>query len=562
MRRQDFHKFFGIMAGGLALAGLCQGASAAQLTSSAVALPSAEPGTQLNRAREDMERQRVLEQIQEDTRKNREKLETESKRETPANVPEVSFELTKLDIDSSEVLAPSEIDGIAANYLGRRVRLAELYEFVDKVNDLYSSKGYVTCRAILPPQRIRQGVVRVRLVEGRTGKVNISGNEHTRDGYVLGRVSLAEGAIANLKELNDDLMRFNGTNDAQMRISLKAGEAVGTTDYDISLTEPSNHVFRFYSDTNGYENNNRYRYGGMYTNRSLTGNRDHLNFTYLRSRGSDVLGVGYSFPVTASGTRLELNGGYNRTEIVNGWMQPLGVKGKAYNYSLAVRHPFIVQPDLRLEGAIEYLHQNSQTDLFVKTSSKVRWVDDETDKGVASLSLTHYKPWGILYHRHSASAGKHRNIEHQSTDFKYYSLDSMYFYQSQGRRLFQARLSGQYSFTKILPSAQRFYLGGANSVRGYEEGLINGENGVSASVEFSTPFWLENLTVFTFLDAGKVWGDSSFGDTMLIGAGVGARYSYKSWLNIDVGVGLPIKRTINEAKQDSFRVHATLTATY
>ena len=523
---------------------------------------SYEPGTQLNRARDYLEHERALRQIEQDRKAHQEKLPEEAAHQTPGNVPEVEFVLARLDIDPSKVLAQSEIEEVAAPYLNRSVKLAELYDIVNKINDLYSSKGFITCRAILPPQRIHEGAVHIRLVEGVAGKIEVLGNSHTREGYIRSRVALAEGEIANLKELNRDMLRFNGTNDVQLRIALKAGEAVGTTDYELSVTEPeSNQILRVYADTNGYENNDRYRYGLMYVNHSLTGNRDQVSGSYLHSRGSDVFGLGYSFPITAKGTRLEVSGGYNRTEIVKGWMKPLGVKGEAYNVGLALRHPLIVDQTKRVELSLEYVHQDSETDLFVKTSTRQRWVDDKTDKASAAAALTHYSSWGILYHRHRLSAGRHSNIDHKTTNFKTYGLDSMYLMQF-GRVLVQARLAGQYSFTSILPSAQRFYLGGASSVRGYEEGLINGEHGVNGSIELSTALWLSGLSAYAFVDAGKVSGKSSFGDKELAGAGIGLKYAYKNRVSLDVGLGVPLKRTINEQKQDSVRIHAAFTASY
>lgn len=522
-----------------------------------------EPGTQLNRTREYMERQRALEQIEEDRAKAGQAKKPKAERRDAKNVPEVSFELTRFDIDASSVLAPDDIRAVASRYEGRRVKLAELYAFVNEINDLYSERGYATCRAILPPQRISGGVVKVRLVEGATGQVVLTGNEHTREDYVRDRIRLAEGVVANINELNEDITRFNATNDAQLAVALKAGVAVGTTDYEVTLREPaSNHVFRAYADTNGYENNSRYRYGLMYTNRSLTGRRDSAYLSYMRSRGSDILGFAYSLPVSASGTRAELTAGYNANEIVNGYMQPLGVKGKAYNVGLAVRHPWVVTPEKRVEVSAEYLHQHSQTDLFARSSDKVRWVDGTTDKGTFSAAFTHYATWGILYHRHSLVVGKHKDIDNKKTDFQTYGLDSMYLKQFGNGSILSARFTAQMSFTSLLPSAQRFYLGGVASVRGYEEGLINGEKGLNIGIEYAVPCWREGFEVYGFFDAGRVFGKSTFGDKKLAGLGGGIKYNHKGWLSLDLAVGVPLKRTINEERQDSVRVHATMTATY
>ncbi|HAW44874.1 MAG TPA: hypothetical protein DCW60_00785, partial [Sutterella sp.] len=370
---------------------LCATGAFAAPSMPADVLGNFEPGTQLNRTQEMFDRQKTIEQIEKNAHKDLRTKKPAANAHPARSVPEVSFLLKGLELDASEVLTKEELNRITNAYIHRKVRLVELYELVDKINDLYSEKGFVTCRAILPPQRIHNGIVKVRLIEGKTGKVHISNNPHTNDGYIRNRLSLDEGAIVNISRLNEDITRFNGTNDVQLQVALKAGEAVGTTDYEIVAIEPpKNQDFRIYADTNGYENNSRYRYGLMYTNRSVTGRRDVLTFSYLRSRGSDILGFAYSAPIASSATRAEISAGYNSNKVVNGYMEPLGVKGKAYNVGMALRHPLVIQEDFRAELSVEYMHQESQTDLFVKTSDKVRWVDGKTDKFTFSGAFTHY----------------------------------------------------------------------------------------------------------------------------------------------------------------------------
>ena len=130
--------------------------------------------------------------------------------------------------------------------------------------------------------------------------------------------------------------------------------------------------------------------------------------------------------------------------------------------------------------------------------------------------------------------------------------------------MIQARLTGQEAFTSYLSSSDKFYLGGVSSVRGYEESLVSGDSGVSGSVEYSHPLngLMTGLSAYAFLDAGTVWGDSAYGDKTLVGTGFGFRYALKDWLNVDVGMGVPLKRTINDDQQDQARLHFMLSATY
>lgn len=63
-----------------------------------------------------------------------------------------------------------------------------LYKIVEDINALYQSKGYITCKAYLAPQRISGGKVVISLVEGVNGTVEVMGNRYTDKDYVLKRI--------------------------------------------------------------------------------------------------------------------------------------------------------------------------------------------------------------------------------------------------------------------------------------------------------------------------------------------------------------------------------------
>ena len=62
-----------------------------------------------------------------------------------------------------------ELDATAAEFIGKAVSVKDLYTITERVNKLYEDKGFLTCRAFLGEQQIINGVVRITLVEGRTG---------------------------------------------------------------------------------------------------------------------------------------------------------------------------------------------------------------------------------------------------------------------------------------------------------------------------------------------------------------------------------------------------------
>ena len=188
----------------------------------AAAAPIAEggldAGAQMERDRARLERERVLEQIAEDEAAKKKKVEKEEAPPADDAGTEISFELKKVNWNPSEVLKQEEIQAVADAYVGRRITLKDLREMADRITGLYKDKGYMTCGAVLPPQTIHEGVVEIRLVEGRTGEVSVEGNKHTKTKYITNRLGLKPGEIANTDKLNRDLRWFHGTNDVQLRV--------------------------------------------------------------------------------------------------------------------------------------------------------------------------------------------------------------------------------------------------------------------------------------------------------------------------------------------------------
>ena len=276
----------------LVLGLLAEGHAAAAVISAG----SLDAGAQMERDRRAIERERVMEQIAEDEAAKKNKVEQGEKPAAEEAGAELSFALQQVIWNPSEILTKDQIQAVTASYIGKQVTLKDLREMADKITNIYRDKGYMTCGAVLPPQRIHDGVVEIRLIEGKTGKVNLTGNRYTKDEYIMNRIGLKPGEIANTEKLNQDLRWFQGTNDVQLRVVMKPGAEEGTTDYDIMAFEPQNQSVTLYTDNDGYESSGRWRAGIFYNMKSVSGIRDSLRAHFIGSRGTSGRQVKLVFP--------------------------------------------------------------------------------------------------------------------------------------------------------------------------------------------------------------------------------------------------------------------------
>ena len=519
-------------------------------------------GAQMERARREMEREQVMEQIAEDEAARQSKVEQGEKASAEEAGIETSFELKQVNCGSSEILSQEEIAAVTSAYIGRQVTVKDLQEMAGKITDLYREKGYMTCGAVLPPQRIHEGVVEIRLIEGKTGEVTVTGNRHTKESYITGRLGLKPGEIANVDKLNRDLRWFHGTNDMQLRVVMKPGTKEGTTDYEIMAFEPKNQSVTLYVDNDGYETSGRWREGLFYNMRSLTGQRDALRGSFIRSQGTKAWAFGYSFPISKRGMRLDLNYASNTTKVTSGELKPLGVEGKSTSYSLTWRVPFHITAHSRHEAGLQYVQQTSKTDLGHGTNLVVPWVDDKIKRIIPYVSFTHYGDSSVLYHKHSFVFAKRSDIDGKSENANLYRLNFFWQKRYDNGQFWQARLDGQWGSSDYLASSDRFFIGGVNSVRGYEEGFIGGDKGLAAGIEYHIPLdKAKRFSVFPFFDWGTVSGITAPEHRTLMSAGLGIEARYKH-LYSTLTVGFPFKKDFYENHLDSARVDLSLSATF
>lgn len=512
------------------------------LTGMVVAAPQInDAALELSRTRELLERERVAQQIQADIEKNKQKRVDSSEKSQVEQSDEVKFVLKDILTDPSTVLSEDELKDAKADALGKSITVQELYEVVTKINELYLKKGYITCRAFLTPQTIKGGVAKITLVEGKAGKATIEGNKSTKTKFLSNRLHLDDGKVIDINALNKDLLWFNGTNDVQLRVVMKAGETYGTTDYVLQVYEPKQHNFNLFSDNAGSYSSGAYRGGIFYNNKSLTGNRDNLNIGTLRSKGTKAGILSYSRIVGRSGTKLNFNYSSNSVhQIKNINMAP--VRSHAVSYSLAVVQPLLVNDTTRTEIGLEYDRQNSKSNL-----QEYNLVSDLLHDGGISFAMTNYGKSHVFYQKHGYFRGY---VEHtpgvykaSSENYGYYKLNSFYQKAYKNQQSISLRTDAQWSGSTIKASARQFTIGGLYSVRGYKENYLSGDSGFNISAEYVCPISKgRNIDLFTFFDYGKIYGDSAGVDRILASVGMGLKTNINKRYYASVSIGCPLRK--------------------
>ena len=515
-------------------------------------------GIQMNRMRNYLERERVNRQIAEDRAAAKNKVESEAAKQTaPGEV--ITFELKKIVTDASAVLTDAELDAIIKPYEGKQVQLNDIYAIVDKINALYNDKGYVTCRAFLPPQTITDGTVKLLLVEGRTGSTIVNNNKYTKTKYITNRMHLAKGEIANIKQLNKDLLLFNATNSTQLRIMMKAGTEPGTTDYEITAYEPMRDTWTIFEDNAGSDTSGEYRTGLFFNTKSLSGHCDALSLGTVISEGTKAANVMYSRSLGRSGTKMNLVYSTNAVEVVKGDYEDM-IKGHANSYAIGFTQPIVVNETTRTELSLDYNRQNSKTD-FMPAGTRFNIVDDSVQDFSLGFAITNYGASHVFYQKHSYVRGYSESAPDMSAqnsqNFGFYKFNAMYQKLYKAGQMWSLRADAQWSGSEGMVSSRQFYMGGMYSVRGYKENYLGGDGGFTFSAEYAVPVINKNTSAFTFFDYGHVYGNGQSDDqhNVLSSVGLGILSTINQYCSASLILGIPLQREFFAEKVSKTRLH-------
>jgi hemolysin activation/secretion protein len=147
-----------------------------------------------------------------------------------------TFEVRGYRIDGNTVLPPEEF-GVLSNYTGA-VDFARLREGLGKLQLRYRELGFATVSVTLPRQRLTNGIVRIKIVEGRLSKIIVEGNRYYSDGNIRRALpSLTTNILLNTKWFQPELDQANLNRDRQIYPVISPGTAPGTTELELKVKD-------------------------------------------------------------------------------------------------------------------------------------------------------------------------------------------------------------------------------------------------------------------------------------------------------------------------------------
>lgn len=442
--------------------------------------------------------------------------------------------------------------------------LRELQEIAAQVAQYYRERGFILVRVLIPPQTIQQGIVSLRIIEGRLGHVSIEKNQHYQREQMLRPFADLLGRPVVKGEIETAILQLNDYPGLTTFGVFRPGLNPGETDLLISVVEEKS------VDSNLHVDN----YGSEYTGEFRT----RLDVIWNNPFDAiDRLSASVSKTINPSnGTYGALN--YERNAF--GPNNIFGIGASKNDYSLgAALEPFGITGVTTL-AEVYWRHAFHRSRLFnsygllqlSRKSAKLNVVegDDRADE-LTVASIESGFDWSSSTRRHLVSgrvkysqgfdgllgameptdvpaetdasrrggSGTYAGGEFTKTNVMY---DQWYRLLPNHSLHFSFR--GQQS-SDLLTSLEQMPIGGPDSVRAYATSEFLRDKAFSTSIEwlsrapgfsqwkaFGNKRWGEVLQFVVFADYAKGWlNDPLASDREVVslsGVGAGARFNYEN----------------------------------
>ncbi|MGH8502908.1 MAG: ShlB/FhaC/HecB family hemolysin secretion/activation protein [Gammaproteobacteria bacterium] len=397
----------------------------------------------------------------------------------------------------NSVFSDAELAKVTAPFEGRVITAEELEEVRYRLTVYYVNRGYINSGAVIPDQEVVDGIITMRIVEGRLTDIEVSGNKSLRTEYLGGRIAPKTGTVLNLTELQErlQLLQQNDLIDrinAELAPGIKPGQSV--LNVDIEEASPYDFAFVFANDRPPSVGAERAEFYAAH--RNLTGWGDAFGLRYGLTDGADDVAGFYTRPLNARDTTLSLSAARSSSTVVEQPFSDLDIDSELDTYEISVTHPLYQTPLQSLTLSVALDRRHSETFLLGRPFSFSPGVQDgESDATVLRLS----QGWidrnlnQVLAARSTFSLG----VDAFGATVNGGALPDGQFLawlgQFQWARRFSesgnqliVRTDLQLAEDPLLPLEQ-FAVGGAATVRGYRENQLVRDNGFVASAELRIP---------------------------------------------------------------------------
>ncbi len=468
---------------------------------------------------------------------------------------QIKFQLNGIILEGNTVYTTKQLQPLYQNKLHTTISVAQLLDIVQSITNYYRNNGYIITRAILPPQHVKNGVVRIQIIEGFIDKVDVSGNPHGAKCIVQAYGNqIKKSPPLQISRMEKYLILANEIPATSVKAVLSPSKATPGA-ADITLVTDNKPISGYASyDDYGTRYIGPQQMTGNIAFNSMAASGDSTQLTFTKTpKGGELTyyDLNYSLPVEDNGVHWTF--GDTRTQTHPLFvLQPSQIDGLTSNYYTMGYFPVIRTrtESLTLRTGFNYL------DSYVTTFSEKLYTDHlrsldfggtynfsdrfyganlispDLRQGLPLFGATHQDNPETAQTSHPGGRGNYTKITLQLSRLQIikgpFSLYGLF--------------SGQWAFNPLLASEQ-FAFGGPQLGRGYDVAEIIGDRGAAGSLELRydwdvEKFQMQMMQFYVFYDAGEVWNIQFVAGTPQkvsgTSTGIGTRFFFNKYVSGNV----------------------------
>lgn len=403
----------------------------------------------------------------------------------------VKIPVNTLHVTGQALYSEAELVAVTGFRPGGELTLAELRGMAAKIADHYRRNGYFVAQAYLPAQDIKDRSVTIAVIEGRYGNVTLRNQSKLSNSLADGLLDgLNRGDPVAIVPLENRLLLLSDIPGVNVKSTLAPGEAVGTSDLVVDVTQGPRVSGSVEADNAGDHYTGEYRVGATVNINNPFGRGDvaslrvmtsgsGLNYgraSYQMQFGKATAGVAY----TALNYRLGEQ------------FEPLHAHGTAEIASIYGSYPLIRSRNTNLYvlGGFDHKTFQDKVDLFSTVTDKkaeVWWLglhgnhlDNFGGGGASSYSLT--QSFGDLDIQTPAALAVDQATARTNGNYQKLAYHAARLQRVTEKVSLYGAINGQFA-SKNLDISEKMALGGMYGVRAYPVGEGYSDEGYVATLE-------------------------------------------------------------------------------
>ncbi|BAZ06820.1 ShlB/FhaC/HecB family hemolysin secretion/activation protein [Calothrix sp. NIES-3974] len=459
-------------------------------------------------------------------------------------------------VEGSTIYKPEKFAEILEKYTNRELSFVELLEARSQITKLYVDNGYVTTGAIIPPQEIKDGIVKIQVIEGELEAIKVSGVSRLNPNYIRSRLQYSIRKPVNVPQVLEALRTLQlDPLIENLSAELGAGVRPGTNVLEVRIQEADSFRTEIVLDNGRSPSVGTFRRRVQISEGNLLGWGDGLSVGYTNTDGSNAFDASYSLPINPRNGTINFSYSVTANNVIEAPFNDLDIVSNSRTYELTYRQPLYQRPSGEFTIGFTASRRESETSLLDTPFPLSPGADDQGRVRVSALRF--FQEWSqrdttqVFAARSQFSIGVgafDATINDNAPDSRFYLWRG----QAQWVRLLAPdtllliRGDAQIADRPLL-SSEQFGLGGLGSVRGYRQDFLLTDNGAIFTTEVRLPVWKQRqnlLHIIPFIDIGTAWNKSGnearLDNNTLASIGLGLQLNLGERFNARLDYGIPL----------------------